>query len=58
MSHELDGFIVVEVLLVKPSFGLEAGVREVLVGVGGQEAQEVHLDHARRLVRDLRDTAG
>lgn len=53
MTHELDGTIVIEIFLVKPSPGVEARICEVLVGVGREEPQEGHLDHSSGLVCDL-----
>lgn len=53
LAHESDGFVVVEVLFVKPRLGADAGVRKVLVRVRGEEPQEGHLHHTRSLVSDL-----
>ena len=54
LPHESDGFVVVEVLFVKPRLGADAGVGEVLVGVRGEESKESHLHYSCRLVCDLR----
>lgn len=53
VTQEFDGLVVVERPLVVPSRRVYAGHREVLVGVLAEEAEEGHLNHADRFVRDL-----
>ena len=43
VAEELDGLPVVSLLIVIPRHGIDAGVREALVGLLAQEAEEAHL---------------